>query len=126
MALYGLANVIKQPVYTIYPEVKSKLIREIYDCKIEPFQSYVTQSFNKTDVVLEQPLFILWTHTSIQTKKQANSVLNNNNFNPNHFVPCFLNDKKASNFVLKFLLVLIQILFFIFYYIILYRINFTD
>lgn len=101
MALYGLANVVKQPVYTIYPEVKSTLIREIYNCRIEPFQPLVVQPFNETDIVFEQPLFILWTNTSIHTKMQAETVLNENKFVPNHFVPCFLESKKVRKFGFK-------------------------
>lgn len=96
MAFYGLSNAVKQPVYTIYPEIKSKLIREIYHCKIKPFQQRATQSSGETSVVLEQPLFILWTNTSIKTKIEADTVLIENNFHPNHFVPCFLENEKVN------------------------------
>lgn len=96
MAFYGLSNVVKQPVYTIYPEVKSTLIREIYHREIKPFQRYAIQSSDETVVALEQPLFILWTNTSIQTKTEADIVLIENNFHPNHFVPCFLKDREVN------------------------------
>nr|CAG8617174.1 2458_t:CDS:2 [Entrophospora candida] len=89
-SLIALAKVVKQPVHTIYPEVKSRLIHEIYNCEIKPFQP----SSGKIAVVTEQPLFIFWTNTSIQTKAQVNTILIENKFIPNHFVPCFLKDRR--------------------------------
>jgi hypothetical protein len=80
LALYGLANVVKQPVHSIYPDINSKFIRDIYNIEITPFQP----------CEFKQPLYIFWTDISIQTKIQADLVINRNNFNPNHFVPCFL------------------------------------
>jgi hypothetical protein len=97
IALYGLANVVKQPIHSIYPEIKSRLIWEIYNCEIKPFQLCVT---DKTVIIPEHPLFILWTHTSIETKIQANTILIENKFVPNHFVPCFLKNREVINIIL--------------------------
>jgi hypothetical protein len=98
VALYGLANVVKQPVHSIYPEIKSRLIRGIYNCEIKPFQKCVNQSSDNTEIILEHPLFILWTNTSVNTKVQANELLIENKFIPNHFVPCFLKNRKVNLF----------------------------
>ena len=62
----------------------------------------MTQLSDKTaTITLEQPLFILWTNTSIKTKIQADTVLIENQFIPNHFVPCFLESKKVGKFGFK-------------------------
>ena len=86
MAFYGLSNVVKQSVYTIYSEVKSTLIRKIYHREIKPFQQHAIQSSGETAIVLKQPLFIFWTNISIQTKTEA---LIENNFYPNHLYHVF-------------------------------------
>jgi hypothetical protein len=49
MALYGLANVIKQPIYSINPENKSTFIRDIPKCNhtIYAITSWIIKEENK-------------------------------------------------------------------------------
>ncbi|CAH1759178.1 13082_t:CDS:10, partial [Entrophospora sp. SA101] len=77
----------------------------IYNWEIKPFQPCVTQLSGKiATIILEQPLFILWTNTSIKTKIQADTVLIENQFIPNHFVPSkkyFLDTSDDSGSTIK-------------------------
>jgi len=77
-ALYGLASVLERPIQSIYPPVKSSILRD-YTRIIEPRQ----ETYNV-------PIAILWSIAGINEKKSKELLLTNSYFKPNHFVGCYL------------------------------------
>lgn len=70
LALYALAEVVKRPIFSIYPNVKVYRLRPLFHRLIVP-----------AEVSVNEPIHLLW--------MRSNSLDGNNQFdnNPNHFVP---------------------------------------
>jgi hypothetical protein len=76
-AFYGLASVLKRPIQSIYPPVKSSLLRD-FTRLIKPRQ----QKYNVA-------ITILWSVLGINEKNSKES-LSTGYIRPNHFVGCYL------------------------------------
>ena len=70
MGMMGVAEVIKRPICSIYPNVRHNKLRDLFHQSIIP-----------TDKVMEEPIYILWSREG-GLDSDANTK-----FVPNHFVP---------------------------------------
>jgi hypothetical protein len=70
LAIYGLAEVVKRPIFSIYPDVKSFRLPRLFHRLIVP-----------AEISIDKPIHVLWTRTK---SLDGNDCFENN---PNHFVP---------------------------------------
>lgn len=77
-AFYGLASVLERPIQSIYPPVKSSILRD--------FTRIIKPRQEKYNI----PITILWSIAGISEKESKELLPNSIYFKSNHFVGCYL------------------------------------